>query len=147
MKKYGMSVPVMGTGGTDLENTFKRAGDFDTVKNYFVPHAYVDNVDGAKLKPYVDIVKKYYPNESITAFSVASIGSAVMVADVLKAIGRDLTREKFVAEMEKLQNFDSKVFAARISYSGADHDGVKDSAVAGWVNGKATVLRSWGQPY
>jgi branched-chain amino acid transport system substrate-binding protein len=147
MKKYGLSVPVMGTGGTDLENTFKRAGDFDAVKNYFVPHAYVDNVDGVKLKPYVDIVKKYYPNESITAFSVASIGSAVMVADVLKAIGRDLTREKFVAEMEKLQNFDSKVFAARISYSGSDHDGVKDSAAAGWVNGKATVLRSWGQAY
>ncbi len=28
-----------------------------------------------------------------------------------------------------------------------DHDGVKDPAVAGWVNGKPAVLRSWGQVF
>lgn len=147
MKRYALNAPVMGTGGTDLENTFKRAGDFDTVRNYFVPHPYVDNLDGPKLKPFVDIVRKYYPNETITAFSVASMGSAVMVVEALRRVGRDLTRERFIAELEKMQNFDSQVFAARISYSPTDHDGVEDSAVAGWVGNRATVMRAWGQPF
>jgi branched-chain amino acid transport system substrate-binding protein len=146
-KKFGVTAPVMGTGGTDLENTYKRVGDFETVKNYYVVHAYSDNVDGPRLKKYVDIIHKYYPKETITGFSVNSIGSAVLVVDVLKKIGRDLTREKFIAEMEKVKDFDSGVFAAHFSYGPNDHDGVAESAVAGFINTKPTVLKSWGQPY
>ena len=62
-KKYGLNAPVMGTAGTDLENTLKRVGDLDTVANYYVPHMYADNLDGPRLKKFADILKKYYPNE------------------------------------------------------------------------------------
>ena len=33
-KKYGLRVPVMGTAGTDLENTLERLGDKDAVSSY-----------------------------------------------------------------------------------------------------------------
>jgi branched-chain amino acid transport system substrate-binding protein len=146
MRKYGVNVPVMGTAGTDLENTLKRVGDLETVKNYFVPHNYVDNTEGPRMKKWNDIILKYYPQETITGFSAISIGSAVAVVEVLKRVGSDLTREKFLAEMDKVRDFDTGILAGKINWSATDRDGVKEAAVAGFVNGKPTVLKSWGKP-
>ena len=145
-KKYALNAPVMGTAGTDLENTLKRVGDLDTVANYYVPHMYADNLDGPRLKKFVDIYKKYYPNESVTAFSLASMGGGVAVVEALKRAGRDLTRDKIIAELDKIKNFNNEVMAGPISWSPTDRDGVKEVAVAGFVKGKPTVLKSWGNP-
>ena len=146
LRKYKVSVPVMGTAGTDLENTLKRVGDLETVKDYFVPHNYIDNTEGPRMKKWNDIILKYYPKETITGFSAISMGSGVAVVEVLKRVGRDLTREKFLAEMDKVRDFDSEILAGKISWSAGDRDGVKEAAVAGLVNGKPTVLKSWGKP-
>ena len=145
-KKYGLNVPVMGTAGTDLENTLKRVGDIDTVANYYVPHMYADNLDGPRLKKYADILKKYYPNESLTAFSLISMGSAMAVVEAMKRAGKDLTREKLIAELDRTKDFDTGVLAGRISWAPTDRDGVKEVAVAGFVKGKPTVLKAWGKP-
>lgn len=146
MKKFALNAPVMGTAGTDLENTLKRVGDLDTVASYYVPHMYADNLDGPRLKKFVDILKKTYPNESVTAFSLISMGGAAAVVDALKRAGRDLTREKLIAELDKTRNFETGVLAGPISWSPSDRDGVKDVAVAGFVKGKPTVLKAWGKP-
>jgi branched-chain amino acid transport system substrate-binding protein len=145
-KKFGLNAPVMGTAGTDLENTLKRVGDLDTVANYYVPHMYADNLDGPRLKQFADILKKYYPNESLTAFSLISMGGAAAVVDALKRAGRELTRDKLIAELDRTKNFDTKVLAGPISWSPTDRDGVKEVAVAGFVKGKPTVLKAWGKP-
>ena len=60
-KKYGVRIPVMGTAGTDLENTLERLGDPDAVKDYYVLHAFVDKVDGPKMTQWNDIILKYKP--------------------------------------------------------------------------------------
>jgi branched-chain amino acid transport system substrate-binding protein len=66
--------------------------------------------------------------------------------EALKRSGRDLSREKFIAELDKIKDFDTGVLAGRITWTPADRDGVKEVAVAGFVNGKPTVLKAWGQP-
>lgn len=148
LKKYGMGdIPVMGTAGTDLENTLKRVGDFETVKNYFVIHSYVDNLDGPKLQPVRDILAEYAPKEELSTFSFVSIGSAKALVAALEAVGPDLTREKLIAALESIDNFETGVLSSPISWSATDHQGVKGSAVAGFVDGKPTVLKAWNQPY
>ena len=146
MKKYAVNVPVMGTAGTDLENTLKRVGDLDTVANYYVPHMYADNLDGPRLKKFVDILKKYYPNETVSAFSLISMGGGAAVVEALKRAGRDLTRDKLIAELDRTKGFETGVLAGAITWSPGDRDGVKEVAVAGFVKGKPTVLKSWGKP-
>lgn len=146
MKKYAVNVPVMGTAGTDLENTLKRVGDLDTVANYYVPHMYADNLDGPRLKKFVDILKKYYPNETVTAFSLISMGGGAAVVEALKRAGRDLTRDKLIAELDRTKGFETGVLAGAITWAPGDRDGVKEVAVAGFVKGKPTVLKSWGKP-
>src|SRR5437762_8069714 len=100
-KKFGLNVPVMGTAGADLEHKLKRVGDLDTVANYYVPHMYADNLDGPRLKPFADIPKKYYPSESLTAFSLISMDSAMAVVEALKRTGRQPTREKLIRSEER----------------------------------------------
>lgn len=147
MKKYGLDIPVMGTAGTDLENTLKRTGDLEAVENYFVIHQYVDNLDSPKLKPYRDMIHKRHPGEEISAFSFVSIASAMALVEALRAAGPDLTRGRLIAELEKINGFESGILSDPISWTPDDHQGVKGAAVAGFVNGKPTVLKRWGAPY
>ena len=86
-KKYGVRIPVMGTAGTDLENTLERLGDPDAVKDYYVLHAFVDKVDGPKMTKWNDIILKYNPDETITGFSAVSMASGVAAVKALEAVG------------------------------------------------------------
>jgi len=146
-KKYGLKSPVMGTAGTDLENTLARLGDLDAVKNYFVLHAFVDKVDGPKMKKWNDIILKYYPNETITGFSAVSMASGVAAVNALKAAGRDLTRSKMIAELEKIRGLKTGILACDITWTPTDRHGCKKSAVAGFIDGKPTVLSAWGKSW
>lgn len=146
-KKYGLRIPVMGTAGTDLENTLARLGDKDAVKDYYVLHAFVDRVDGPKMKKWNDIILKYYPKETITGFSAVSMASGVAAVEALKAVGKDLTRSKFIAELDKIKDLKTGILACDMTWSSSDRHGCKKSAVAGFVDGKPTVLSSWGKPW
>ena len=146
-KKYGVRIPVMGTAGTDLENTLERLGDADAVKDYYVLHAFVDKVDGPKMKKWNDIILKYYPNETITGFSAVSMASGVAAVNALKAAGRDLTRSKFIAELDNIKGLKTGILACDITWSSTDRHGCKKSAVAGFVDGKPTVLSAWKKPW
>lgn len=146
-KKYGLKAPVMGTAGTDLENTLARLGDQDAVKNYFVLHAFVDKVDGPKMKKWNDIILKYNPKETITGFSAISIASGVAAVKALQNVGRDLTRSKFIAELEKIRGLKTGILACDITWTPTERHGCKASAVAGFVASKPTVLSAWGKPW
>ena len=146
-KKYGVRIPVMGTAGTDLENTLERLGDPDAVKDYYVLHAFVDKVDGPKMKKWNDIILKYYPNETITGFSAVSMASGVAAVNALKAAGRDLTRSKFIAELDNIKGLKTGILACDITWSSTDRHGCKKSAVAVFIAGKPTVLSAWEKPW
>ncbi|BCH35752.1 branched chain amino acid ABC transporter substrate-binding protein [Mesorhizobium sp. L-8-10] len=147
MKKYGLETPVMGTAGTDLENTLKRVGDLDTVKNYFVLHPYVDNLDGPRMKKWADMIHKYYPDEELTNFSYISIGSGIALVEALKAVGQDLTRSKLIDALDNIESLDTGILSAPVTWSADERRGVKGSAVAGFVDGKPTVLKAWATAY
>ena len=146
-KKYGVRIPVMGTAGTDLENTLERLGDKDAVKDYYVLHAFVDKVNGPKMKKWNDIILKYNPKETITGFSAVSMASGVAAVKALMAAGRDLTRSKFIAELDKIRGLKTGILACDITWTPTDRHGCKKSAVAGFINGKPTVLSAWGKPW
>ncbi len=146
-KKFGVRIPIMGTAGTDLENTLERLGDLDAVKDYYVLHAFVDKVDGPKMKKWNDIILKYNPNEKITGFSAISMASGVAAVKALKAAGRDLTRSKFIAELEKIRGLATGILACDITWTPTDRHGCKSSAIAGFVDGKPTILSAWGKAW
>ena len=66
--------------------------------------------------------------------------------EALKRSGKEPTRDKLIAELDRTKDFDTHVLAGQISWSPNDRDGVKEVAVAGFVKGKPTVLKAWGKP-
>jgi hypothetical protein len=54
------------------------------------------------------------------------------VISVLKSLGRDVTRERFVAAMDKLQNFDTGIIAGPLSFTPTDHAGAHDLYAVGY---------------
>jgi branched-chain amino acid transport system substrate-binding protein len=146
-QKYALNVPIMGTYGADLENTAKRVGNMQAMKDVYMLHMFQDTIEGPRLKPWADMIKKSFPDEQLTQFSFASIGSAVVVHEVLKRAGRDLTREKFLAEMEKLKDFDTGILAGKVSFSLESHSSPADSAAAAYVDGKVTIFEAWDKKF
>lgn len=143
--KFGQKAPVMGTLGTDLENTLARVGDMKVMDNYFVQHPYVAPLNDPKMQKYADIIKKYYPDETISSFSFASIGSGVAMVEALKQAGKDLTREGLISALEGLDGFETGILAGPITFSPDDHSGVSAVAAAKYVDGEATVFRAWDE--
>jgi branched-chain amino acid transport system substrate-binding protein len=143
--KYGLKVPMMGGYGTDLENTLKRVGSIEPVKNYFVLHMFLGTLDSPVMKKWGDLIKKYYPNEDLTGFSFVGIGSAVATVEALKRSGKDLSRERFIEEMNKLRDFKTGILAGGVTFTPQDHQGAKMSAAAGFVDGKPVLFESWGK--
>ncbi len=62
-----------------------------------------------------------------------------------KKIGRDLTREKFIAEMDKLKNFDTGVMAGTLTFSPTQRQGATQLYTVGYDDaGKLSVFESRG---
>ena len=109
-------------------------------------HAFVDKVDGPKMKKWNDIILKYYPNETITG-SVPSPWPAASPPSRPEAAGRDLTRSKIIAASKNQRDWRRGSLACDITWTPTDRHGCKKSAVAGFVDGKPTVLSGWGKPW
>ena len=75
-------------------------------------------MDGPGMKQARDIIEPRLPaGEKVTDFTFYGPGSAAAIVHVLDKIGRDLTREKFIAEMENLKDFDTGMLAGKLNYS------------------------------
>ena len=68
-----------------------------------------------------DAVTKLYPNDRLSTFNMFGIGSAEVLVEALRRSGRDLTREKFIAEMNHLTNFETDVYGGPITCTPTDH--------------------------
>ena len=112
-----------------------------------MPHiAYTDNLDGPRLEAIRRHPQEYYPElESVTAFQPEPMGQRRRIEEEsAQAVRRDLSREKFCCELDKIKDFLTQACWRNGHWTPADQDGVK-VAVAGFVNGKPTVLKAWGQ--
>jgi branched-chain amino acid transport system substrate-binding protein len=143
--KYGLRIPMMGGYSTDLENTLKRVASMDAVKHYYVLHMFVGTLGSPTMTAHGAMIKKYYPKETVTAFSFVGIGSAMATVEALRSAGRDLTREKFIDEMNNIRRFKTGLLASDVTFTPQDHQGVKTTAIAGFVDGKPTLFKSWGR--
>ncbi len=145
--KLGLKAPKIGSLGADFLNTEKRLGSREPMENFYQLFQYKDLIDGPGMKHAREIIEPRLPaGEKVTDFTFYGPGSSVAVVHVLEKIGRDLSREKFIAEMENLKDFDTGMIAGKLSYSPTNHQGAKQLYTIGYdANGKIIVYEAWGQ--
>lgn len=49
--------------------------------------------------------------------------------------------------MGKIRDFSTGVLASNVTFTPQSHEGARDSAVAGFVDGKPTVFKAWGKKF
>jgi branched-chain amino acid transport system substrate-binding protein len=141
--KYGMKSAILGNFGVSLEDTRDRVRNMQAMSNFYTFYAYAPALGSAEMTPWTKMITKYYPDHRADNFSYEGMGGALAVIEALKRAGPDLTRDKFIAAMNTIQNFDSGILNAPITFSASDHAGVKGGAMTTYRNGKAVVLRTW----
>jgi len=66
-------------------------------------------------------IEAKFPGDRLSVFNLFGIGSAQVMVEVLRRAGPDLTREKLVAELNGLKNFQTDVYPGPITCSETDH--------------------------
>lgn len=145
--KYGLNVPIISSLGSDFRSTAQKLGGPAAMKNFYMAYQYKGLIDGPQMSKWREIIQANLPKgEKITDFTFYGFGSSIAVVHVLKELGHDVSRERFIQAMDNLKDFDTGVLAGTMSFSKTDHQGAHELTTEGYDDsGKIAVFTAWGK--
>jgi branched-chain amino acid transport system substrate-binding protein len=154
MHKFGVKVPMLGALGADFQQTVEQVGDPEAVKQvFFQPYQFKAPLGKGPLKEFKDMFLKYLTKDELpksgepTNFYYFGVPAGIVTVEAFRRAGAQPTREKWIAAMESIKDFDTGVFADLENFSRDNHDGVsRMNAVGLDANGKETIYKSWDAP-
>jgi len=141
--KYGIKAPTIATQGVSLEDMVKRVGNPAATKELYVFYPLSATLDAAGFKKWQDIYTSAHPKDPVETLSFMGMTGALAVVQALKNAGPDLTREKFMAELDKLNNFDPGIQSGPLTFTAQDHAGIKQGKMIYMKDGKPTIVSNY----
>jgi branched-chain amino acid transport system substrate-binding protein len=138
--KVGLKTTVITVQGTSITDAYKRVGIRDALKDVYFYYPLNDVVTAPSLSKYARIFKKYYPSENLDTITYMGMGGALVTAEAIRRLGANVTREGFIAELDKIRRFDTAIFPQPISFTAKDHVGVKIGKMITLINNKEVVV-------
>jgi branched-chain amino acid transport system substrate-binding protein len=86
-----------------------------------------------------DALKASYPDQKPNHFTMFGCLAAKIGVEAMNRAGRDLTRERMIAALEQMQNYETKI-SGPISFSATDHMGTNAVVPFGVENGQFVTL-------
>ena len=129
--EFGMTnIPLLqSTQGMPTPSVYaKNVGNPDALKNLYHTWSFSDIANEAIRARMVGMYKKSFPDREPGPFMVTGVPSALAVIDTLQRMGRDLTREKFVDAMEKL-NLTADVMTGPLQFAPGRRDALRSVVV------------------
>ena len=130
--KLGLKVPIIGSPAVAVDEQFQRLGNPDAMRLFFAPYSYNYPLDHPVMLKWGALLKNLYPKDEFDMLVGNGFGGTLAIVQALKDSGRDLTREKFVAALEKLNNFQDAIIpgyeypmCSPVSFSPTDHVALK----------------------
>ena len=142
--KAGFQVTTVGHASPTLEDTDKKVGIPRAMDDVFLFYRLSDLTTGPALIKYGRLLKKYYPAEVLDPHAFYGMGGALAIVEALRRCGHDVTRKRFIAELNKLRDFDSKILSGHISYSKTNHIGVKTGKMSTLINHRLVIVSTYG---
>ena len=129
--EFGMTnLPLLqSTQGMPTPSVYaKNVGNPDALKNLYHTWSFSDIANEAIRSRLVGMYKKSFPDREPGPFMVTGVPSALAVIDTLQRMGRDLTRERFVDAMEKL-NLNADVMTGPLQFAPGRRDALRSVVV------------------
>src|SRR5262249_17045090 len=154
MHKFGVKVPMLGALGADFQQTVEQVGDLEATKQvFFQPYQFKAPLGKGPLNEFKDMFLKYLTKDELatagepTNCYYCGVPAAIVTVEAFRRAGAQPTREKWIAAMESIKDFDTGVFADLENFSRDNHDGVsRMNAVGLDASGKETIYKSWDVP-
>ncbi len=153
LHKYSISVPVIGALGADFESTHKRVNNPAAMKNFYLPYQFQAPMGSPAMKKWEEMFvknleKNELPENGVpTNFYYFGLPTAIATVEAFKRAGPQPSREKFIAALESLKDFDTGVLADKVTITRDNHVGVHVMYAVGLnEQGKQTVFTAWGKP-
>ena len=134
--KFGMRVPVVTTQGVSIEDMVKRVGNTAATSELYVFYPLSHTLEAPEFKKWADIFRRYNPKEPVETISFIGMTGALAVVEALRNAGPELTREKFIAELNQLRNFDPGIQCGPLTFTPEDHAGIKTGKMIYMPDGK-----------
>jgi branched-chain amino acid transport system substrate-binding protein len=129
--KLGLKVLSVGqTAISDLVAFDKLVGIPGALENFFSIAQVTVTPEDPKVQKWADLLKKDFPDDRISIYTLFGIASAQVVVEALKRAGKDLTPQSLKAAMEKMCGRFAEFYAGDICWTPEDHQGNKNGA---WI--------------
>lgn len=129
-RRYGLSGPfVTPVVGMDMHEIQQRAGSREAVADVYTASFLSGAPGDPAVQRYVDLLKTYYPNDSVQALDFYGMSGAYTIVEALRRAGPDLTREGFIKAMDSIKDFNAGPSACTITLSAQDHQGCRNGTV------------------
>ena len=141
--KLGYNPTWVGPGTiTDLKTFGEQVGFPGALDHFITVSSTRFDPNDPKLKEWNDRIKKLFPNDEISPYNIYGLGSALVVAEVLKRAGPQPTRAKFVEELGKLDNFRAEAYFGPIAcHAPTNHQCNQQPGWAVWKDGKTVEFK------
>jgi len=94
------------------------------------------------VREYIEILKKYYPEDSPNFVGLEGYINARVLVEGLKRAGKNLDRKGFVDAIESIKNYDLGI-ANVLSFSPEDHQGLEKVYFTRIQNGTFIMISDW----
>ena len=138
--KQGLKTTTVGATAASIDDTNKRIGIPEAMNDVYMCFPLRGTITSPEMRKYADIFKKYYPAEALDLHSFYSMDGAIAIVEVLKRLGRNVTRERFMAEIDKLKKLEGGAGPGYISFSPKDHRGMKFINLIGLVKQREVIF-------
>ena len=129
-RKYDLAGPfVTPVVGMDMHEIQQRAGSREAVANVYTASFLSGAPGDPTVQPYVDLLKKYYPNDSVQALDFYGMSGAYTIVEALRRAGPNLTRETFIEALDTIKDFRAGPSACTITLTAQDHQGCSSGTI------------------
>ncbi|MBL8672787.1 MAG: ABC transporter substrate-binding protein, partial [Alphaproteobacteria bacterium] len=154
LHKFGVNVPVVGARGADIDHTNQQVNNPAAVRGkFFQPYGYKAKIGTSALKEIEDIFVKHLKKDELpkagppTNYYYLGVPVGIVTVEGFRRAGPNPSREKWIAAIESIKDFDTGVLADKVTFSKEKHVGVsKMHAVGLDKDGKQTVFTGWNMP-
>ncbi len=141
--KYGITAPTVTTQGVSIEDMVKRVGNPAATKQLFVFYPLSETLDAPAFKKWIDTYRKYNPKDPVETLSFMGMTGALAIVNAIKRAGPDLTREKVIAELDKLRDFDPGIQSGALTFTPEVHAGITTGKMIYWPTDRPKIVSSY----
>jgi branched-chain amino acid transport system substrate-binding protein len=146
--KLGLKALFVGqTAISDLVEFEKLVGVPGATENFYSISQVAVAPEDPKVAKWAELLKRDFPEDRLSVYSLFGIASAQVVVEALKRTGQDLTREALKATLEKMCGRFTELYTGDVCWKPDDHQGNKYGAWIRLEKGKvANIGAKWVPP-